>query len=609
MRKYRQTFVLAIMDIGSVNLAYILGLCLRFDGNVPQQQWMLYLKLLPYLSLVPLLIFYIAGLYHRVWRFASSTEFFALIKAVILCAIFFYLPAMLFGAGTLSLSVIIITTILLLLFAGGSRFSMRIMARNKPVRTIPKGEKQPVLIIGAGGAGALVARTLLDNNSNLKPIGFVDDNPEKIHKQIYGLPIMGNREDIPRLVNEHEISEIILAIPSIPRQEVRRLLGYCSGTSARFKILPSVFKVIDGQLSLDQIRSVQLEDLLGREAVELNTAEIAGYLANQVVLVTGAGGSIGSELCREIAAYSPQCLILLGHGENSIYDIYSELSQNYPKLKITWEIADIRDRERIEAIFVKYRPKVVFHAAAHKHVPLMETAPYEAFTNNVLGTINAARAAGLYGAGTFIMISTDKAVNPTSIMGATKRTAELAVLNLAQSFPATKYAAVRFGNVLGSRGSVLPLFKRQIAAGGPVTVTHPEMTRYFMLIREAVQLVIQAGAMAAGGELFILDMGDPLKIVDLARDLIKLSGFEPGREIEIVYTGIRPGEKISEELLTAEEGTTATCHRRIFTARPLEGNLERLEALLDRGIPPELAANPAETLNLLKVLVPNFEHD
>jgi len=419
---------------------------------------------------------------------------------------------------------------------------------------------------------------------------------------------LGTREDIPGIAKRYGVQEIIIAMPSAPGSVIRELVGICRQTKAELKTLPGLYELIDGQVTVNSIREVRVEDLLRREPVEVNLKEMSGYLKGHRVLVTGAGGSIGSELCRQVAGFNPSLLVLLGHDENPIFEIEQELRYKFPGLRLKTVIADVKDKVKINAVFDINKPQVVFHAAAHKHVPLMEANPEEAVKNNVLGTKNVADAADRAGTGIFVFISTDKAVNPTSVMGASKRVAEMLVQSMASKSD-TCFTAVRFGNVLGSRGSVLPIFKEQLARGGPLTVTHPEMTRYFMTIPEAVQLVIQAGAMATGGEIFVLDMGEPVKIVDLAEDLIRFSGFEPYKDIDIEYTGIRPGEKLFEELLTAEEGTTATKHKRIYVAKANEIDEELLDEFICRFASRSWVENREELLVMLKELVPAYQRE
>lgn len=470
------------------------------------------------------------------------------------------------------------------------------------------GVAKPVLIVGAGVAGVIVADVLSksQNRDDFEPIGFVDDDPEKQKKVLHGLPVLGTKEDIPSLVECHKIKEIIIAIPSAHGQVISQIVEICHRTKARLKILPGFYDLITGKIKTSNIRNVEVDDLLGREPVSLNVDEIAGYLTDQKVLVTGAGGSIGSELSRQVARFSPKELILLGRGENSIFEIELELRETFPELQLKPEIGDVKDRVRINHIFDKHRPDVVFHAAAHKHVPLMEKCPDEAVKNNIIGTYNVAESACRAGAGTFVLISTDKAVNPTSIMGATKRVAEMIIQGMNRR-GGTRFVAVRFGNVLGSRGSVIPLFKRQIARGGPVTITHPDMMRYFMTPVEAAQLVIQAGVQASGGEIFLLDMGQPVRILELAENLIRLSGLEAYTEIPIQFTGIRPGEKLVEKLVAEDEGMMPTVHDRIFVVSHEPYDFTILENVLNTLRNPDFSFQEQEVVNLLQKLLPNFK--
>ena len=422
------------------------------------------------------------------------------------------------------------------------------------------------LIIGAGDAGATIAREIERyHKRSRKVIGFIDDDESKFNRLMGGVRILGNRHDIPSIVKENKVKEIIIAMPSVTRNEIRKIMEICSPLKCKVNTLPGMYQLLDDEVLVSHLHPVSIEDLLERDEVRLDMDIVEHYIRDKVVLVTGAGGSIGSEICRQIMRVGPKQLLLLGHGENSIYLINQELKNIYKEGPIIPIIADIRDKQQLDQIFNQYNPQVVFHAAAHKHVPLMEIQPMAAVLNNIYGTRNVADVAGRHGVERFVMISTDKAVNPTSVMGATKRVAEKVIISMNDTYD-TKYITVRFGNVLGSRGSVIPLFKKQIEAGGPVTVTDPEMTRYFMTIPEASQLVLQAGAMGKGGEVFLLDMGEPVKIIDLARNMIRLSGLEPDKDIHIKITGLRPGEKKYEELLTSEEGTNRTNHTKIFEA-------------------------------------------
>ncbi|MDW7674363.1 MAG: nucleoside-diphosphate sugar epimerase/dehydratase, partial [Bacillota bacterium] len=509
------------------------------------------------------------------------------------------------GRLPLPRSVYILAWILNIAFIGGSRLAWRLF-REYGFNYKNGKDGKPILVIGAGDSGVIVAKELKRHYSNnINIIGFVDDDPAKQRLSILGIPVLGNRSVIKNLVERYDIQEIILAIPSAPGKVVREIIEICQQTKAKLKILPGMYDLIEGNVTVSQIRDVEVEDLLGREAVKVNLTEISGYTTENTVLVTGAGGSIGSELCRQLINFLPEKLILLDVCENNTYEIEMELRQINPNVQIVPLVKDVRDRKAIEQVFKTYRPQVVFHAAAHKHVPLMEINPEEAIKNNVMGTYNVAYAADLFGVNKFVLISTDKAVNPTSVMGASKRIAEMFIQHMDKTSK-TNFVAVRFGNVLGSRGSVIPLFKKQIAQGGPVTITHEDMVRYFMTIPEAVQLVIQAGAMAEGGEIFVLDMGEPVKIMDLARSLIKLSGFEPNIDIEIVVTGMRPGEKLYEELLTAEEGVNATTHARIFVARPNGLKVQLIEETMANMVAGKLPINQHETELFLQQFLPEF---
>ncbi|GAA0367783.1 polysaccharide biosynthesis protein [Bacillus horti] len=492
---------------------------------------------------------YIYKLYKRAWEYASVGELLAIFKAIsfsIILAAFVQQAAL----GEMYTRTLVITWMMHILLIGGSRFSWRIVRDQYLKRSMKK--KKRTLIIGAGAAGTMVARQLQQNQEvELVPVGFIDDDPAKQNLEILGLPVLGGVKSIKSIALEQNISNIVIAIPSLDRQGINRIFSQCTRTKAKTKILPLIEDLMLGKVAVNEIRDVQVEDLLGREPVELDIHNIKSYTMDQTVLVTGAGGSIGSEICRQVSGFAPSKLVLLGHGENSIYSIEMELRRTYPDLSIETEIADIQDRTKMFSIMKKHKPYVVFHAAAHKHVPLMERNPEEAVKNNILGTRNVAEAASISRVNTFVMISTDKAVNPTSVMGSTKRMAEM-IVQYMNTISRTRFVAVRFGNVLGSRGSVIPLFKQQIQNGGPVTVTHPDMIRYFMTIPEASRLVLQAGALAEGGEVFVLDMGEPVRILDLARNLVKLSGYTE-EEIPIVFSGMRPGEKMFEELLGQDE--------------------------------------------------------
>lgn len=562
---------LVAFDLAATVVTPFVALLIRFalDGvlPIPERYIDVLLQDTPIILGSRLLIYSACGLYRQVWQYASVPELVRVVGAVTLdsaawAAVIYILPNQGFPR-----SVFIISWFLNITALGGIRLGLRI--RNEWFAFVRRNQQgtRRTLIIGAGAAGALLAKEYAKHPElDSVLIGFLDDDPSKQGLHVAGLPVIGTRDDLDWVVPKYKVTNLVIAMPSAKGTVVRQVVEAGRRLGLHVQTVPGIYELVDGSLSIGQVRDVQIEDLLGREEVKVDLEAIAAYLTHEVVLVTGAGGSIGSELCRQVARFHPRQLLLLGHGENSIYEIHLELRTRFPYLDLRPIIADVQDETRIRQVFDRYRPSVVFHAAAHKHVPLMEENPTEAIKNNIFGTLNVAKTADQFGAKRFVLISTDKAVNPTSVMGVTKRVAECIVQSLNDQ-SRTVFVAVRFGNVLGSRGSVIPLFKRQIAAGGPVTVTHPDMARYFMTIPEAVQLVIQAASMGQGGEVFVLDMGEPVKIVDLARDLIRLSGYEPDVDIPIVFTGIRPGEKLSEELLTAKEGTEATRHERIFVAR------------------------------------------
>ncbi|AOY78271.1 polysaccharide biosynthesis protein [Clostridium formicaceticum] len=565
------------MDVFLINSSILAALWLRFDFTIPQLQLQNYYTTAVLTTVIMLMVFYMSNLYNSVWRYASIDELISIVAASfvgssILFIVYFHLLRINFPRSMYPIAMLLLTA-----SVGGSRFAYRFLRRVKRISLGCSMQNKRVLIIGGGTAGSLVIKEIYDNPQICKtPVAVIDDDAVKYRRKIHGVSILGNRGDIEKVVKEEKIQEIIIAMPSATKTEIRKIVDICTKTKCDLKILPGVYEILDGKVDIKKIRDVQIEDLLGREAVKVNLEEISDYLHNEVILVTGGGGSIGSELCRQIARFDPRELIILDIYENNAYEIQQELLRKHKKINLEVIIASIRDKKRIEQIFEKHQPKVIFHAAAHKHVPLMENNPMEAIKNNIFGTMNVAECAHQYGAKRFVLISTDKAVNPTNIMGATKRVAEMTIQAMNHQSE-TEFVAVRFGNVLGSNGSVIPHFKKQIAEGGPVTVTHPDIIRYFMTIPEAVQLVIQAGAMAQGGEIFVLDMGDPVKIADLARDLIRLSGFEPDTDIKIEFTGLRPGEKLYEELLLKEEGLQGTKHEKIFVGKPIVSDFKKLQ--------------------------------
>ena len=513
-------------------------------------------------------VFYFFGLYRRYWRYASADDLWTIAIAVTTASIvttsveFFLLPMWL-SFTSVPRSIPIIDWLLTMALVGGVRFSVRLLARGSGTRRVRPVEVARVLVIGAGDAGAMIVREM-HNNPQLRmiPVGFVDDDADKSGMTIHGVRVLGARQDIPALVERESIDEVIIAMPTASGRDIRAIIGICQSVGVRYKTIPGVFELISGDVSVKHIRDVQVEDLLRRDPVETDPTIVAHYVQGARVLVTGAGGSIGSEICRQVASFRPRQLVLLGHGEHSIYQIERELRRKFPSLDLVACIADVRDARRLDQVFRQYRPNVVFHAAAHKHVWLMEANAVEAVTNNVLGTQLTLDAACQHRVDRFVLISTDKAVNPAGVMGASKRLAEMLAQDAARRCPGV-FVAVRFGNVLGSRGSVVPLFKEQIAAGGPITVTDPNMARFFMTIPEATNLVLQAGALGQSGEIYMLDMGQPVRIVDLARDMIELSGLRPGEDIEIQFIGARPGEKIREELSMDKEDVLPTTHERI----------------------------------------------
>lgn len=560
--------LLIFIDMVLINLALCFALFIRFDTAIPHQYYDFFFKKMLIITVMQIGIFYLFGLYRSLWEYASIDEIQQIFLATTAAGGLSFLSGLLTG-DRFPVIVYIAAWIFMCMLTGGTRLSYRYLRRIMKLRQRNNNCKaRSVMIIGAGSAGSMIIKELKNQpGMNLVPVIVVDDDKRKHGTSINGIPVKAGREKIKELAERYNINDIIVTIPSASKKDMAEILRLCKETRCKLKTLPNVLEIMDGLVSVRQLRDVNIEDLLGRDEINLNMNEISGYLKNEVVLVTGGGGSIGSELCRQIAKFGPQKLIIFDIYENNAYDLQNELLHTYKdKLNLEVLIGSCRDRERLKDVFERYRPGVVFHAAAHKHVPLMEGSPCEAIKNNVFGTLNTARRAADCGAKKFILISTDKAVNPTNIMGASKRLAEIIVQSMNRTSK-TKFAAVRFGNVLGSNGSVIPLFKKQILQGGPVTVTHPEIIRYFMTIPEASQLVIQAGALADGGEVFVLDMGEPVKIAGLARDLIKLSGLEPDVDIKIEYTGLRPGEKLYEELLMAEEGLTQTAHEKIFIGK------------------------------------------
>ena len=600
---YRQIILIAL-DAVLVNLAVYISLLFRFEAHIPGNFVDAYISLIPLITVVFLIFFYALKLYNRIWVYASLDEMLAIVRAASLSVVVIVTVIYLFKLPYLPRSIYFGMWFFTNALIGTARVSWRLL--RETMKHHWDTNYRNVLIVGAGDAGAMLVRELQNNPGlGLKAVAIVDDDPSKHKAILFGVPVLGSRKRIPHLVSDLEISEIIIAMPSVTGETVRAIVDVCRQTPARVRILPGVYASACQNL-VRNLRDVRMEDLLRREPVDTNIEEIAGYIKSKSVLVTGAGGSIGSELCRQLYNLSPSNLIMVDNCENNLFDIEQELSCYTDTVPIQPQLVDIRERDKLDRTFKRYKPQVVFHAAAYKHVPMMERHPDEAISNNVIGTRNMAEISDRCGVETFIMVSTDKAVNPTSVMGASKRLAELVVRNISRTSK-TRFAAVRFGNVLGSRGSVVPTFIKQIEAGGPVTVTHPDMQRYFMTIPEAVQLIIQAGALTKGGEIFVLDMGEMVKIDDLARDLIRLAGYEPDKDIKVVYTGIRPGEKLYEELFTDRENMAATKYERIFISKR-----EMDDAYLDINKTIMTFAktglhNRADVLELIMNLLPEYQ--
>ncbi len=613
-RNIRNRYLL-IGDLILISVSIILSYQLRLEFTevfviyYRSVLWMIGISLL-----VRPLVYYFFGLYRRMWVYASTQELKLITLAVTIASVIISVIMLALFANhyffAFPRSVLIIDWIIEIMFTGGLRFLLRLLAENRgsALRQNNSEIGKRVLIIGAGDAGALVVKEMQRNPQlNLYPIGFLDDNREKLHQQIYGIPVIGGLKDLDNVITHKRISEVIISIPSAPGRVVRIVTDVCQKRHIPFRTMPGIYELLGGKVSMSKLREVEISDLLRREPVRFKEEIVGSIISGKVILVTGAGGSIGSELCRQIARWNPKRLILLGHGENSIFETYLELQEDYLALKTETVIADIRDEARIDQEFKKFHPNVVFHAAAHKHVPLMEKNIEECVTNNVLGTRNVLKACIKNNVERLILISTDKAIRPANVMGATKRIAEMLVLDAAAR-TGKAYSVVRFGNVLGSRGSVVPLFKHQIAHGGPVTVTHKDMQRYFMTIPEAVYLVLQAASLGKGGETFVLNMGEQIKIVDLARDLIRLSGLEPDKDIEIVYTGMRRGEKLSEDLWNHGRKFSKTEHPEIFSeegqdelqGKDLQSSVRELLRLAEEG-------QGKKILGRLEKLIPGAE--
>lgn len=632
---------LAVYDAIAVNAAYFLALWIRFDcrySEIPEVYLSSYLKFAPWYTIFSVVIFWLLRLYKSIWRFASYSEFVRIVAATVITGLF-HTAVITITVRRMPISYYMFGILIQFLLVAGVRFSYRfvLLERGKKEKE-ESGNYCRIMVIGAGSAG----QTILREMSRAREVKgkiccIIDDNSNKWGRYIDGVPVVGGRDDIMVNAKKYKINQIFFAIPSASAEEKRDILNICKETGCELKILPGIYQLMTGEIALSKMRKVSIEDLLGREPIKVDMNEIFRYLKGKVILVTGGGGSIGSELCRQIAGHNPKQLIIFDVYENNAYDIEQELKSKYPDLNLKVLIGSVRDSRRVNSIFRTYKPEIVYHAAAHKHVPLMETSPCEAIKNNVMGTYKVASAALRNGCQRFVLISTDKAVNPTNIMGASKRLCEMVIQSMdmisktgnakllpflgahyeddefgedtTASIPCngqrTEFVAVRFGNVLGSNGSVIPLFRKQIEKGGPVTVTHPDIIRYFMTIPEAVSLVLQAGTYAKGGEIFVLDMGAPVKIDTLARNLIKLSGYEPDVDIQIKYTGLRPGEKLYEEKLMAEEGLMKTDNDLIHIGKPIPFDvkefLHQLEVLADASY-----ANDAEICHMVEKIVPTY---
>ena len=622
---------LIIFDIIAINFSYFFALFMRFEfsyKSIPKEYFMAYLEFAPIYTVFTIVIFYVLRLYSSLWRFASFNELNRVAGATVITTVFHWAGiTVLFSR--MPMSYYVTGPVIQFCLTTAVRFSYRYITMERQRRELRDNIKHNAMIIGAGAAGQVILRELKNSNeSQTRVCCMIDDNPNKWGRYMDGIPVVGGRDSIFESVDKYGIDKILVALPAASNEQRREILNICKETGCEIKSLPGIYQLTNGEVSLSKMKKVDVVDLLGREPIKVNMDEICTYIEGKVVLVTGGGGSIGSELCRQVAKHHPKQLVIFDIYENNAYDIEQELRKNCPDLNLVVLIGSVRDSRRIEGVFAKYRPQIVYHAAAHKHVPLMENSPNEAIKNNVIGTYKTALAAMRYGTERFVLISTDKAVNPTNIMGASKRLCEMVIQSMnvicrdgrtdilpklyahtdddeayrsvlkmtaaASEVTATKeqpleagkkyitqYAAVRFGNVLGSNGSVIPLFKKQIEAGGPVTVTHPDIIRYFMTIPEAVSLVLQAGVYAQGGDIFVLDMGEPVKIDLLARNLIKLSGYTPDVDIKIVYSGLRPGEKLYEEKLMAEEGLQKTQNDLIHIGKPIPFNIEEFMKQLE----------------------------
>jgi FlaA1/EpsC-like NDP-sugar epimerase len=593
------------LDVALIAASLVLAFLLRFDFQIPASQIPMLVQGLAIVMVVKPLLFIASGMYRNIWRYASLQDAFEIFKVVTLSSmVSAFVHVFIKGSLSLPRSIYILDWFLVFALVATSRLLWRIYRETRFVPSLRKGKR--TLIIGAGAAGNLLLKEIRkQSNSHYNVVGFVDDDPSKRGLRLSGVRVLGGTNHLRGLVRKHRVEEVIFAIPSSEGALMRRVIASCERAKAHFKTLPGITAIIDGKVSISQIKDVEIEDLLGREPVVLDQTAIRNYLTDKRVLVTGAAGSIGSEICRQVAVFKPAKLILFDHAETPLFYIEKELAAQYPELRIIPVVGDVKNLDKVESIFDEFCPEVVFHAAAYKHVALMEYNPAEAVLNNVLGTRNVADAAHKTKVRNFVMVSTDKAVNPTNVMGATKRSAEIYVQALAATSK-TNFTTVRFGNVLGSNGSVIPLFKEQIRKGGPVTVTHQDVVRYFMTIPEASQLVLQAGCIGKGGEIFVLDMGEPVRILSLAEELIRLSGLVPHKDIEIAFTGLKPGEKLFEELLLDGEGIKPTTHKKIRVMAPVEIDMKRVSDEFKQLLALASAGHISGLIEALQSIVPEF---
>lgn len=607
MKRWR-TLLLIIIDMFIVNMGYLFAINITMSEEFTEIAT-IYSKDCIVVSTIYLICFVSFKLYHSLWDLTGTDEFLLCVSGCVLAGVVSLGYTRVLG-DTIPLNVCVVAILIVTMSIIGLRILFRVYRRillYMPYKY--SADQKRVLIVGAGSAGTMIINEMLARREmKYNPVALVDDSEYKKGKRISGIVVQGNRYDIPSLVVDNEIDVIIIAIPTLDNKNKTEIINICKGTNCKLQIIPGIYEIIQGDATISKIKDVDLEDLLGRDPIELDNHGITKYISGKTVLVTGGGGSIGSELCRQIAAFNPKELIIFDIYENNAYEIQNELKYKYKDLKLQTLIGSIRDRDRIKEVFDEHKVDIVFHAAAHKHVPLMEDSPKEAIKNNVFGTLNLTKEADLHKVEKFVMISTDKAVNPTNIMGATKRLCEM-IIQAMDKQSETEFVAVRFGNVLGSNGSVIPLFKKQIENGGPLTVTHKKITRYFMLIPEAAQLVLQAGVFAKGGEIFVLDMGKPVKIYDLACDLIRLSGLEPNVDIKIEIAGLRPGEKLYEELLMSEEGLTNTSNNKIYIGKPTFESMDILESKLNELSELINADNTEIIKEKMEIIVPTYHRE